>query len=161
MNTFVVVEKIRDFCFSKITYYSVRFEDQKLNEFEKFLINHETNESVKDDLQILFLWLEKLGEEIGAQERYFRHEQKAEALPPPTKLIGADTKTDLRLYCMRLNESKVILFNGGVKSAPTAQECLVVGSKFNQANMFARQIEKMINNDDFDWNNIENNEFDV
>jgi len=51
----------------------------------------------------------------------------------------------LRLYCMALNEELVILFNGGIKDAQTAQESSdVISAKLYEANGFAKRILQAI-----------------
>jgi len=149
VNNFAVIEKLEEFSFRFIQYYSVKFEDKDINEFEDFLVKHQDNEKIREEFNDLFSWLEKLGEEIGAEPEYFRHEQKAEALPPPLKFLEIEYKFNLRLYCMRISHNCVILFNGGIKSkyADKAQDCSVVGPKFRQANDIARIIERMNIND--------------
>jgi hypothetical protein len=159
VNIFAVIEKLDEFSFKQVQYYSVKFEGDEYNEFEKFLIKHKDNESVQEELDDLLSWLEKLGDEIGAKLEYFRQEQKAHALPPNARYLEIKYKHNLRLYCMRYDGNNVILFNGGIKSshAKTAQVCSVVGPKFRQANDIVRELEKMniTNPNDLDGLEIE------
>ncbi|GJM32389.1 MAG: hypothetical protein DHS20C18_13900 [Saprospiraceae bacterium] len=95
-------------------------------------------------------WLSKLGEEIGADARYFRFEAArggdARALPPPARYIHVDCR--LRLYCMHINKRVVILFNGGVKTAAKAQNCDNVKPHFFLANKLTQAIDQAIRNGD-------------
>lgn len=50
----------------------------------------------------------------------------------------------LRLYCIGVSVQIVILHNGGVKNARSAQECEGVGHHFNFANQFALAFERDI-----------------
>lgn len=147
MNTFAVIEEIEDFCFKRVRYYSVRFEHRKYNEFEDFLLRHQKIDEIQEEFQDLFLWLEKIGDETGALQRYFRHEGKADALPPPASFLEIEYHEHLRLYCMRISNEIVILFNGSIKSkeARTAQECKKVRPFFNLANKLVAEIDKLIN----------------
>jgi hypothetical protein len=50
----------------------------------------------------------------------------------------------LRLYCLRLSEKVVVLFNGGIKSAQTAQDSKDLRMKFFEAQTFAKRILEAI-----------------
>ena len=87
-----------------------------------------------------------MGERKGARWHYFsRHENEASALPPKNRYEVDGIEIDffenpLRLYCVRINDYLVILFNGGLKSARTAQESADLSRKFREAQQFARRI---------------------
>ncbi|HMQ59471.1 MAG TPA: hypothetical protein PKE06_02330 [Flavilitoribacter sp.] len=136
---------ISSYRFKKITYYTVKFEDEEVPLFLQFLNKHK-GEQYAENLAIIRAWLQKLGEEIGADERYFRNEAArggdARALPPPAKYINVDCS--LRLYCMRVNARVVILFNGGDKTAQTAQDCENVRPHFLLANKLTQAIDQAI-----------------
>lgn len=144
MNNFAKIIEVQ--AFDKITYYTVKFENNTHGEFEDFIDRYENNSKVKEEFQYLITLIEQLGEKIGAKKQYFRHEQRADALPPPARLIKIDYNNNLRLYCMRLCNSIVILFNGGVKSqgVKTAQECPIVKPYFDQANKLVQKIDELI-----------------
>lgn len=144
MNTFAKIIEIQQL--NKVTYYTVKLENKLYSEFEDFINRHENDPEVEDEFQYIIDLIEQLGEVRGAKKIYFRHEQRAEALPPPSKLIEIDYTNNLRLYCMRICDSIVILFNGGVKSkeAKTAQECSIVKPYFDQANKLVKKIDELI-----------------
>ncbi len=157
MNTFATIEVAQRF--NLVTYYTIRLEvnekKENENEFEKWILKHSRDESIKDEYQDVMALLERMGQELSAKLRYFRHEGRAEALPPNWKEINRKEKEahityskNLRLYCIRISESVVILFNGGIKSdgAKTAQECPNVRKYFCQANSFAKAIDKALSN---------------
>ncbi len=146
MNTFVTIERLGEFTFDKVAYYSVRFEDKGRTEFEDFLERHEQREDIREELDQLFWWLEELGTTIGARADYFRHERQAHALPPPSRKLRLVQHEHLRLYCMRLSDHVVILFNGGLKTAETAQQCPNVKPHFELANRLAEAIDQAIRN---------------
>ena len=127
MNIFAHIEKLEDFCFEEVNYYSIRLEGSDMTEFEDFLNRMESEPAHEEDVINLFTWLELIGENEGAKEKFFRHEgyiSDAKALPPKSSLMEDNELpvNDIRLYCQRLNEHVVILFNGGIKTTPTAQE---------------------------------------
>lgn len=129
------------FSSKKVTYYTVQPEKEEETLYAKFLNNHQAEEFAEDLATIRF-WLKKIGREIGAQEKYFRPEQAASALPPPAKYL--DLPCDLRLYCMRVNRNAVIFFNGAKKTTREATDCPNCGPLFRQANKLTRQIDKKI-----------------
>lgn len=47
MKTFAQIEGL--YVFKKVTYYSVRIEDAKLNELEKFIKRYEKDKEVEED----------------------------------------------------------------------------------------------------------------
>lgn len=146
MNTFVVLEELEDLSGAKVTYYTVLFEGNAYNELEDFFIRHQQNEAIRDELTDLVGWIQKIGNRIGAHIRYFRHERNAYALPPNRELLEIDYTENLRLYCMRISESIVILFNGGIKTkiARTPDECPTVRKYFNEALALTEAIDEKI-----------------
>lgn len=84
-----------------------------------------------------------IGTKRGALNEFFREEEKAQALPPPirTEIEEVDFGRDfpLRLYCLRLSPSCLILFNGGKKTSQNAQDG-DTSISFRQANEFAKKI---------------------
>ena len=152
MNNFVlqIFEK-----YPLVTFYSVRWESSELSETDKFIkkILYDKTE-YKIDLQEILTLVEIMGEENGAKSIYFtRHEDEATALPPNTKLLvrGIEIpfyQNRLRLYCVRINEYIVILFNGGIKSSKTAQDSPDLVMKFRDAKLFAKRIWQAIQEKD-------------
>lgn len=146
MNKFATL--IEEIPFRKVSYYSVRYLDEEDSLFLNFLNEH-SDESYEEQLSIIQFWLGKIGNEIGADRNYFRNEDHAHALPPkakdveyPTEFINVDC--NLRLYCLRLTKSSVILFGGGVKTAQKAQFCENVRPHFELANELTKIIYGLI-----------------
>ncbi len=107
---------------------------------------------IKDALQqLLELIREVIGNNHGAQDAFFnRFENRITALPPKGHIKISELELDylgfpLRLYCLALNEETVILFNGGIKNAQTAQDSKDISMKFYEANEFAKRIIGAIN----------------
>lgn len=157
MNIFVHIERILQFQFKKVKYYSVHFENNEVNEFYDFLNRMEDDETLSNDLSNLLVWIEEIGEKYGAQKHFFRDESwiaDVQALPPSRKqmLLKEIEVNDLRLYCLVLNEHVVFLFNGGIKTTNKAQNCPNVGAYFKQANHLALKIDQLITGGDIQWN---------
>ena len=83
----MIIEKLEYFSFEKVHYYSIRFEEEEVNEFLDFLNRTEDITEIEPDLKNLLVWIEIVGENYGAiRDRFFRHEAKnveASALAPP------------------------------------------------------------------------------
>ncbi len=137
MNTFVSLLELDELSGRKTRFYTVQFEQKFHPEFEDFLLRHEGRE----ELEELVAWLDEIAKNRGALSWLFRHEDKAHALPPKQRL-GHLAINNLRLYCLRLNDHIVVLFNGGVKTAATAQNCPNVKPYFVQANRLAGGIDE-------------------
>lgn len=143
MNTFAL--EIFDDQGQVCTFYTVRWEDAALSETDKFFVKYENNSAFQRPLQELAKFISnKIGDETGALEDFFRFENSAQALPPSGTHKVEDLYINfgnfpLRLYCLRISETLVVLFNGGEKTADTAQ-----GGKtsmaFQEANIFAKRI---------------------
>ena len=136
------------FKFRKVTFYSVAVEEESTL-FNNFLKAH-IHANHSDDISILRKYFTKLGNEIGADARYFREEGfrggYARALPPPPAYLDFSDRTSIRLYAMLLNHRSVVLFGGAIKTAQTAQDCPAVRPHFIQANRLSKLIYEEIQN---------------
>lgn len=100
-------------------------------------------------LQLLRLITESIGNKYGATDDFFdRAENNAQALPPKPKLRVEEIKDlginfPLRLFCYRVTEHIVILFNGGIKNTQSAQQSNL-SMKFYEAQTFTRKIEEAL-----------------
>jgi hypothetical protein len=89
-----------------------------------------------------------IGDEHGALKPFFRYENQAEALPPSGSYQVGQIIFDyghfpLRLYCLRISDSLVILFNGAEKTSKSAQGG-ATSMPFREANQFAGRIMEAI-----------------
>lgn len=138
---------IEEMFLEKVNYYTVSFfEEKEYTEYEDFINRHIHIEQIEEDLIHLQLWMDIIGEEIGAKKEYFRHEGETastSALPPPRNKLAEIPVDDLRLYCMVVSESIIILFNGGIKTEEKAQDCPNVSFYFKQANQLTKEIDKL------------------
>lgn len=143
-----------------VHYYTVQREDQDDTEAEDFFSRMETvtdygdgDVDYSDEVNKFRDWLVEMGERRGAQTQYFRHEGRMQAMPPDSwlfKSLGYDPM-QVRLYCYRVTEKIVVLFNGDIKTPGplTAQECPRVRPYFNQAVKIAQALDKC--RTDKDW----------
>lgn len=160
MNNFVVITRLKEFVFEKVAYYSVRLHDANEDdtEFHDFLRRMDEVPGLEEELGNLILWIEEIGDNYGAdRERFFRHEAKGgevSALPPSRRQMEFHEiiVEQLRLYCFIANEHVVFLFNGGIKTAETPQECPNLKPHFLKANIIARKIDKCFQSKDIRWN---------
>lgn len=124
-----------------VGFYSIRFEDKSQTEFEDFLRKHVLNSQYGEQLIEIRSWLTKIGKK-GALKQYFKHEQKADALPVFYNCELENGEYGLRLYCIRWTENIVILLNGAEKTASKAQDCPQVLPHFRRANEIAKQLDE-------------------
>lgn len=98
--------------------FSICFEGESFNEFEKFILKYQKDITLNRDLQIILTAINKMLNVNGFLERYFRPEGKMKdrvcALPIET--------SKLRLYCLRISDSVLIAGNGGMKQTRTYDE---------------------------------------
>lgn len=130
---------------SRCTFYTVRWEDVAWSETDNFFDKYENNTDFERPIQELAVFItRKIGNDMGALEDFFRFENTAQALPPAGKhKVGEITinygNFPLRIYCLRISNHLVVLFNGSEKTAENAQ-----GGKtsmaFHEANQFAKRI---------------------
>lgn len=136
------------------TFYSVRFFSENGTPFEtdKFFDKYAVsgNPFEEEAFQLFRLITESIGNIYGATDDFFdRAENKAQALPPRPKKWVEEIKElginfPLRLYCYRVTEQIVILFNGGIKDANTAQESKSLSMKYYEAQSFVKEIEEAL-----------------
>ena len=144
---FGTIVELDRFEFKKVKYYSVSFEsrDSEFLDFQKRMkLSHRTQ------LSELVTLIYEIGEEYGAKSNFFRDERKAEALPLEFfQYVGPDDESPgnqfgLRLYCLRITESIVILLNGDLKTTQKVDECPKCRIHFQRANKIAGRIEEAI-----------------
>lgn len=143
MTKFATIEKLEEFSDDNLSYFSIKYDDEDFNEFERFVNQFSGNEEVSEEFDDLLSWLEKL-KEYGAREHFFRGEQGAHALPPGKRYLAFDYKRNLRLYCCRISNQTVFLFNGGIKTASKPQQCPNVYPKFREGIELAKAIDQKI-----------------
>lgn len=150
MNTFAV-EKWFDEC-ELCTFYTVHWDDNEYSETDRFFMKYEGKETpYSHEANVLFrLITHSIGNRYGAIDDFFdRVKNKAQALPPKPKqriyeIYEIGINFPLRLYCYRISESIVVLFNGGIKDQSTDQKSNDISLKFYEAQSFADRINLAI-----------------
>jgi hypothetical protein len=147
VNTFVL--ELFDDEGAACTFYTVRWEDAEESETDRFFSKFEKNPRLMPRLQDLAQFVyQKIGEEMGAVDAFFRPENAAQALPPSgyhrVQALNINYhRFPLRLYCLRITKNLVVLFNGGEKTATSAQGGRT-SMAFHDANQFAIRIRQAL-----------------
>ena len=98
--------------------FTIRFEGDSVTEFEKFANKFKDDAKRQKDLQMILNALNKMLENGATLERYFRPEGKMR-----DNVVALPTfRTSLRLYCLRMSDSVLIVGNGGEKNTKTYEE---------------------------------------
>ena len=97
--------------------FTISAEGEAMSELEKFIVNN--SQTYSTELNIILGAINRMLTSSGFLERYFRPEGKMSdhvcALPIQSG--------KLRLYCLRMNDSILIVGNGGVKDSKRYQDC--------------------------------------
>jgi hypothetical protein len=133
-------------------FYTVRFvsDHDMESETDKFFEKYSSTKCQfrESAFELFHLITESIGNRYGAIDDFFdRNKNKAQALPPRPKYWIDEIKIlgnnfPLRLYCYKISEQIVVLFNGGIKSATTDQLSPDLSLKFNEAQQFAKLISE-------------------
>jgi hypothetical protein len=128
--------------------FTVRWEGAEWSETEKFMQKFRQDPRLRPALLELIAFLDIIANERGAHESFFRFEDQAQALPPRGRRRFGELRFDfsnfeLRLYCLRLSDTILVLFNGGEKNSRTAQDG-VCSMQFREAKEFAKRILKAL-----------------
>lgn len=156
MSTFVLEKWYEDL---KCTIYSVRQDvddEDSYTEADKFFEKYGKSEdsNIKEATQLLLQFLiHEICKVHGARiELFNRNESKAQALPYIVDRGSSEIfelnyfykNFPLRLYCFRISDEIIVLFNGGIKSSNTAQTSPDISMKFYEAQGYASKIESAI-----------------
>jgi len=99
------------------TLYTIQFVTEDKGEYVRFYNRFKDDAVYNADLMRIAKFIETIADR-GAMERYFRPEDKMSDCVCALPVV----KSKLRLYCLRLSESILILGNGGVKDTRTYNE---------------------------------------
>lgn len=155
MNKFATIVKL--FEFKEVIFYSVLIEGETFPLGLQFL---QTN-NAHPHMPVLMSLIKNMGNKRGAMEYMFRDESyngSAKALPSPRNILHEECS--LRWYCIRMRPSTVVLFNGGEKTAQTAQDCPNVWPHFLQANELSNKIWKAFDEGEITFNSDDRLELD-
>lgn len=156
MSTFVIEKWHEDL---RCTIYSVRQDiddEDSYTEADKFFEKYGQSEdtTIKEAAQLLLQFvINEISKVHGAKVELFnRNEARAQALPyvvdrGSSKIFELNyfyKNFPLRLYCYRISDNILVLFNGGIKSSDKAQDSPDVSMKFHEAQGYASKIESAI-----------------
>lgn len=153
MSNFTIEEWYKE---EKCTIYTVLYDGSELGLadlfFEKYL--QDLDRDIRESGQMLLTFITNdIAKRYGALETFFREEREAVALPGKrTDIVikeiffpfGAGL-FPLRLYCYRVNNNILILFNGGIKTDFTAQGSPDLSVKFQESQIISKKIQEAIN----------------
>jgi hypothetical protein len=145
--TYATIEET--YIFRRVTFYSVRIENEAYSEIEKFIIRFQQDKKYQQELENILALLKIMGTEKGALPILFRDESQAQALPPERfaaikQNLVHFIDADLRLFCLRISSEIVVLFNGGVKESQKTQDSPDLLAKFRLAQRFCKAITQKI-----------------
>lgn len=144
---FVSIKRLGHLSFDKVYYYTVQVEGATYSEFQDFLHRMRAMSDYGEQLGMILQFIKEIGEKYGARSGHFRHERKADALPPSYYIQpGKPNKYGLRLYCIRLSDEVVILLNGDLKTDNDPEKCPNCRKHFRFANALASKIDEAIIN---------------
>jgi len=137
------------------TFYTVRWvtvNDDTSSETDRFFDTYAmpTHPLEERAMQLFRLITESIGNRYGATDDFFdRIVNKAQELPPKPKQWVEEIKDlginfPLRLFCYRVTENIVILFNGGIKESQATQKSKDLSMKFYEAQTFVKKIEEAL-----------------
>lgn len=142
----------------KVSMYSPRYDGEKNNEFQKFLL---ANQSHKHPQLIKFFGailsvIEKMGE-TGALERYFRPEGgNIKAVPTYIEIPRMDKKIGkMRLYCLRLSHRMLILGGGAVSTAQKYEDDSVLLTIVGDLRDIEQHIKTIVRQADTDYEDFD------
>ena len=154
MKQYVTLQVFRDF--RKVRFYTFQKEMYDETETTLFFNKMKNEVEVADELNKLTQWIVEIGNNYGALSELFRFEDEAHALPPPPRgqrKVGITQidHNDLRVYCVWISESIVILANGGIKKSATVQETPELMPHFRFAKAMGKQINQFIAEKSFQY----------
>ena len=98
--------------------FTIIFEGEGVSEFDNFYNKFINDAERSTDLQQILTQIDLMLNVRGFMERNFRYEGKKN-----DNVVALPTyKNSLRLYCLRLSDSVLIVGNGGVKCTQTHKE---------------------------------------
>jgi hypothetical protein len=132
-----------------VAFYTVKLSGRKDSEYMDFFNRMSVKDNDRKELIEINNYINNIGDVTGADKRHFRDEGAAEALPPEyhkIKIVQSISSNDfgLRLYCIALTKSVVILMNGDRKTAQHNSECPNCKPHFDRAVKLSKLIDKAI-----------------
>lgn len=143
----VTLDPVLNISTPKVTFYSVKLGQEQDTEYKEFCNKVFPNHQF--EIAILNKVIRELGLR-GAKPYYFKNEYPANALPIVNPDIKKKNKVDfgIRLYCIYISPSIVILLNGDIKTVENSpKKCPNVASHFSNAIKIAKKLQDALNSD--------------
>jgi hypothetical protein len=123
---------------SKATFYSVLVDDDSETLFEKFY--EENKNTFREELKSIVKTLDTIALDNGARRSYFKENEGK--LGDLVCALYDTPKSNLRLYCIRLGNTVIILGGGGqkVKTIRALQEDV----KLTEENYLMRKLSELL-----------------
>lgn len=154
VNLEIHFEKIRELSEGVTQFYTFKIGENELTEFELFDAKEFPDHI--NELEITYNVIAQM-QDREARIIFFKDESGAHALPRVSQDIIENNKVDygLRLYCIFLTPTLVILGNGDIKKYINPLDCSNVAIHFKRIRSIARALDKALLNKDvnFDSNN--------
>lgn len=129
------------------TIYTVKLDNDPASLFDKFIL--ENGVAFKEDVKDIIGRLITIGKKVGAKENFFKHN---EGKPGDQVCALYDTPDKhLRLYCIRLGRTIVILGSGGPKNVPTWQDDAMLNKAASSMIYLSTAIQQKIVDGDIRW----------
>lgn len=122
----------------KATFYSVLIDDDSETLFEKFY--QENKDTFRDELRSIVKTLDIIALENGARRNYFKENEGK--LGDLVCALYDTPKSNLRLYCIRLGSTVIILGGGGQKAK--SMRALQEDVKLTQENYLMRKLSDLL-----------------
>jgi hypothetical protein len=134
----VEIVKLAQYSGRKTTFYSAIVDDEADTFFDVFL--EENSEKFFDEIEDILLRIELMANETGARRAMFKENEGS--LGDLVCALYDSPHSRLRLYCIRLGSTVVILCGGGHK--PKTIRALQEDKKLTKENKLMRIISKQI-----------------
>lgn len=143
---------------SKVSMYSPKFDGERNNEFEKFLLanRNQSHPQLKKFFDAILSVIEKMGE-TGAYERYFRPEGgNVKAVPTYIDVPRIDKRVGkMRLYCLRLSERMLVLGGGAVSTSQKYEDDPVLLTIIGDLRDIEDHIRRLVRQADTDYDDFD------
>ena len=117
--------------------FTICYEGDDATEFQKFIEKFKEDATRKEELSVILTAINRMLNASGFLDRYFRPEGKmgdhVVALPVE--------RTKMRLYCLRMSDSVLIVGNGGIKRTKTYEE----DESLNGYVITLQKLDKLLN----------------
>ncbi|MCF6359699.1 MAG: hypothetical protein L3J29_02940 [Cyclobacteriaceae bacterium] len=141
MNSFALIEFYQS---KKVRFYTIQSTNLEISETDRFISKYQNSKAHTETFSDIMALITTIGNR-GAIDFYFnRRENDFQALPNKDRAKADYQGEQLRLYCYRLSDSVVCLFNGGVKDGRSAQES-ACSFQFYEAHRYTKRIQEAFN----------------